>query len=212
MLYFNKGCSWRTCGERLLPMLGLTVLVCPVGDTKLSEYPEKPWRPEDRQYAELPSWEPADEPSPPWCTEVGGRGCGRWTVLGCSDAAENKTFYLKSHFGFIQNSFAAVNKIIPDSVSSHLRKSFFLSIHFRHVWVCSAEPTLSYRSGSVGAVGQLIGLQAGHSWRRETTGNEVVKRHQLIGSCLLPPPGSSVAEPHLREKQRQECFMFIYLC
>lgn len=71
-------------------MAGLTVLVCPVGATKLSEYPEKPWRPEERQYAEPPSWEPADELSPLWCTEVGGRGCGLWTVLGCSDAAEDK--------------------------------------------------------------------------------------------------------------------------
>jgi len=77
-------------------MAGLTVLLCPVGLTKLSEYPEKLWRPADRQYAELPSWEPAAEPSPLWCTEVGGRGCGRWTVLGCSDAAENINFILQN--------------------------------------------------------------------------------------------------------------------
>lgn len=42
----------RTCGERLLPMVGLTALLCPVGATKPSEYPVKPWRPEERQYAE----------------------------------------------------------------------------------------------------------------------------------------------------------------
>lgn len=68
-------------------MVGLTALVCPAEATKFSEYPEKPCRPEDRQYAELPSWELAEELSPLWCTEVGGRGCGRWTVLGCSEAA-----------------------------------------------------------------------------------------------------------------------------
>lgn len=74
----------------MLLMLGLTVLPCPVGETKLSEYPEKLCLPEERQYPEPPSWEAADELSALWCTEVGGKGCGRWTVLGCSEAGESK--------------------------------------------------------------------------------------------------------------------------
>lgn len=62
-------------------------------------------------------------------------------------------------------------------------------------------PTLSNRSWRVGAVWQLVGLQAWHRWCREPTRDKVVKRHQLIGSCLLPPPGSSVAEPHLKVEE-----------
>lgn len=69
---------------------------------------------------------------------------------------------------------------------------------------CLAEPTLGYRRRSVRALGQLVGLQARHGRRGETTGNEVVKRHQLTGSCLLPPAGSSVAKPNLREEPRQK--------
>lgn len=37
------------------------MLPCPVGGTKLSEYPEKLCLPEERQYPEPPSWEAADE-------------------------------------------------------------------------------------------------------------------------------------------------------
>lgn len=81
-------------------------------------------------------------------------------------------------------------------------------MNLKFIWVCSAEPTLSY-GRRVGAVGQLIGLQAWHSRRRETTGDEVVKSHQLIGSGLLPPPGSSIAEPHLRGQQRQKCIIYL---
>lgn len=69
---------------------------------------------------------------------------------------------------------------------------------------CLAEPTLGYGRRSVRALGQLVGLQPRHGRRGETTGNEVVKRHQLTGSCLLPPAGSSVAKPNLREEPRQE--------
>lgn len=142
-------------------MVGLTALECAVGATKPSEYPEKPWRPEDRQYAELPSWDPADELRPLWCTEVGGSGCGRWTVLGCSDAAENQTFYLKSHIAKTRNIFAAVVvrqfQILCFQTAKALLKT---DINPKYIWVCLVEPTLSYGSRRVGAVGQLIGLQA----------------------------------------------------
>lgn len=202
----------RTCGERLLPMAGLTVLVCADGLTKLSEYPEKPWRPEDRQYAELPSWDPAVELSPLWCTEVGGSGCGLWTVLGCSDAVENQTFLLNTHMLLharkLQRCYC---ETVSHSCSYQSDNRWWTFWYFKALkkckWLCSDGPTLGYGGWRVWTVGQLVGLQAWHSWRRETTRDEVVESHQLIGSGLFPPPGSSVAEPHLGEEQKQECLL-----
>lgn len=73
----------------------------------------------------------------------------------------------------------------------------------------SAELTLRYGGGSVGAVGQLVGLEAGHGRGWESTRNEVVEGHQLTSSSLLPPTGSSVAEPHLQRKQDESVW---FLC
>lgn len=70
--------------------------------------------------------------------------------------------------------------------------------------------TLGYGGWSVRALRQLVGLQAWHGWRGETTRNEVVEGHQLTGPSLFPPAGSSVAKPNLREEPRQE-FAFNYL-
>lgn len=60
-----------------------------------------------------------------------------------------------------------------------------------------SRSTLGYRGRRVGAVRQLIGRDAGHGRGRETPRDQVVKRHQLVGSRLLPPPRPPVAEPNL---------------
>lgn len=69
---------------------------------------------------------------------------------------------------------------------------------------CLAELTLGYRGWGVGAIRQLVGLEAGHGRGWESTRDEVVKRHQLTSSSLLPPTGSSVAEPHLQIKKKKD--------
>lgn len=171
-----------TWGERLLPMVGLTALLWPVGGPKLSEYAGKLCRPDDRQYAEFPSWEDADELSPLWWTEVGGRGCGRWTVLVCSGAAEHKTWYFRFKFCEIK-----------------CLKSHKLIYEMSFQWEIKKCLTLGDRSRRVRTVWQLIRLKARHSRWRETARYEVVKSHQLVGSCLFPPSCPSVAEPHLKE-------------
>lgn len=116
-------------------MLGLTVLVCPAGVTKLSEYPEKLCRPEERQYAEPPSWGFAEEPIPAWCTEVGGNGCGRWTVPGCSEVAEKK-FLHKSQCCLYKHEIS--DSFLDSGVNTHFG--------FSRVF------TLGDRSRRVGAV------------------------------------------------------------
>lgn len=98
-------------------------------------------------------------------------------MLGCSDGA--------------------VNQMGMDRTASDWEANFFY-VRSRRV---SAELTLRYGSGSVGAVRQLVGLEAGHGRGWESTRNEVVEGHQLTSSSLLPPTGSSVAEPHLQRKQ-----------
>lgn len=68
--------------------------------------------------------------------------------------------------------------------------------------------TLCYRWGGIGALRELVGGDAGHGWRWETPWDQVIKCHQLIGSCLLPPPRPPVAEPNL-EGQRWRCLISV---
>lgn len=68
--------------------------------------------------------------------------------------------------------------------------------------------TLCYRWGGVGAVRELVGGDAGHGWGWETPWDQVVECHQLIGSCLLPPPRPPVAEPNL-EGQWWKCLISV---
>lgn len=64
--------------------------------------------------------------------------------------------------------------------------------------------TLGDRRWRVGAVRQLVGRDAGHGRGREPPRDQVVERHQLTGSRLLPPPRSPVAEPNLVENGDRE--------
>lgn len=87
-------------------------------------------------------------------------------------------------------------------------------IVFLHLWTinhCASFLTLCYRWGGVGAVRELVGGNAGHGWRWETPWDQVIKCHQLIGSCLLPPPRPPVAEPNLEGQWWQHLINVCYL-
>ncbi len=62
--------------------------------------------------------------------------------------------------------------------------------------------TLWDRRGRVRAVRQLIGLKTRHRRGWETTRYQVIKRHELIGSCLLPPASSSITKPNLQDRKQ----------
>lgn len=79
-------------------MAGFMGLAGPPGLTKLSEQPEKEWRPEARQQGEPPS--PCPPPPEVWWPEEGGRGWGRCTVLGGSDTVRGNIEKVQTHLMF----------------------------------------------------------------------------------------------------------------
>lgn len=74
--------------------------------------------------------------------------------------------------------------------------------------ICVVRPrvcTLRYGGRGIGAVREMVRSKAGHGWRWKTPWDQVIKGQQLIGPCLLPPPGPSVAEPYLLELRHWWC-------
>lgn len=57
--------------------------------------------------------------------------------------------------------------------------------------------TLWNRCGLVRGLRQLVCWQGRHGGGRESSRNEMVESHQLIGPSLLPPSGTAVAKPDL---------------
>lgn len=57
--------------------------------------------------------------------------------------------------------------------------------------------TLGNGGGGVGGIRQLVGGQRGHASGRKAPGQKVVECCQLVGSCLLTPTRTAVAEPDL---------------
>ena len=117
------------------------------------------------------------------------------------------TFHLKSVLFAPVTDPMAIAWLV--SIESTFATLYFFTCSINH---CASFLTLCYRWGGVGAVRELVGGNAGHGWRWETPWDQVIKCHQLIGSCLLPPSCPPVAEPNLEGQWWQHlinvCYVF----